>query len=412
MNKHKLILTSSVANSFEWYDYALFGHFAPIIGQKFFPNTDPSISLLYTFLVFAVGYLMRPIGGIFFGVIGDRFGRRAALSASVICMAFPTAAIGFLPTYETAGIAATSMMILVRMLQGLSMGGALTGSISFVIEHTEKNHRGFTSSFSMSSICVGILFGSLVSYLIKSIFTPEQFNSWAWRLPFLIGIFIFFAGIYIKKHTAETPLFLENKSYGKVEQRPLKFAFKHHWFDMLISILINGTGSVIFYVESIYLISYLKIHRGFGEGVSNLVNICYIIMILATILGGWLSDKIGRRKVFVINLVIIILTSTFLLESFEFGNFSSIIRAQIIIAILAALYIGPEPALQAELYPTNIRSTALSVSYNTATSIFGGTAPYIMESLVQNGNMGSGSIYIIVCAVFSLIALYFYVDRS
>jgi len=182
---------------------------------------------------------------------------------------------------------------------------------------------------------------------------------------------------------------------------------------MLISILINGTGSVIFYVESIYLISYLKIHRGFGEGeVSNLVNICYIIMILVTILGGWLSDKIGRRKIFVINLVIIILTSTFLLESFEFGNFSSIIIAQIIIAILAALYIGPEPALQAELYPTNIRSTALSVSYNTATSIFGGTAPYIMESLVQNGNMGSGSIYIIVCAVFSLIALYFYVDRS
>ena len=142
MNKHKLILTSSVANSFEWYDYALFGHFAPIIGQKFFPNSDPSISLLYAFLAFAVGYLMRPIGGIFFGVIGDRFGRRAALSASVICMAFPTAAIGFLPTYETAGIAATSMMILVRMLQGLSMGGALTGSISFIIEHIQKKITG------------------------------------------------------------------------------------------------------------------------------------------------------------------------------------------------------------------------------------------------------------------------------
>jgi MHS family proline/betaine transporter-like MFS transporter len=413
MNKHKLILTSSVANSFEWYDYALFGHFAPIIGQKFFPNNDPSISLLYAFLAFAVGYLMRPIGGIFFGIIGDRFGRRAALSASVICMAFPTAAVGFLPTYETAGIFATSMMILVRMLQGLSMGGVLTGSISFVIEHTKKNDRGFTSSFSMSSICVGILFASLVSYLIKSIFTLEQFNSWAWRLPFLIGIFIFFVGIYIKKHTAETPLFLENKSCSKVEQHPLKFVFKYHWFDMLISILINGTGSVIFYVESIYLISYLKIHRGFGEDeVSNLVNICYVIMIIVTILGGWLSDKIGRRKIFVINLVIIILTSTFLLESFEFGNFSSIIIAQIIIAILAALYIGPEPTLQAELFPTKIRSTALSVSYNTATSIFGGTAPYIMESLVQNGNMGSGAIYIIVCAVLSLIALYFYVDRS
>jgi MHS family proline/betaine transporter-like MFS transporter len=182
---------------------------------------------------------------------------------------------------------------------------------------------------------------------------------------------------------------------------------------MLVSIFINGTGSVIFYVESIYLISYLKIHRGFGESeVSNLVNICYIIMIVVTVFGGWLSDKIGRKRIFVINLLIIILTSTFLLESFEFGDFNSIIVAQIIIAILAAMYIGPEPALQAELYPTNIRSTALSISYNTATSVFGGTAPYIMESLVQNGNMGSGAIYVIMCAILSLIALYFYVDRS
>jgi MHS family proline/betaine transporter-like MFS transporter len=135
-------------------------------------------------------------------------------------------------------------------------------------------------------------------------------------------------------------------------------------------------------------------------------------MIVVTVFGGWLSDKIGRKRIFVINLLIIILSSTFLLESFEFGDFNSIIIAQVIIAVLAAMYIGPEPALQAELYPTNIRSTALSISYNTATSVFGGTAPYIMESLVQNGNMGSGAIYIIVCAILSLIALYFYVDRS
>ncbi len=413
MNKSKLILTSGIANSFEWYDYALFGHFAPVIGQKFFPNNDPSTSLLYAFLVFAIGYLMRPIGGIFFGIIGDKFGRRAALSASIICMAFPTAAIGILPTYETAGIVATSLMILVRMLQGLSMGGALTGSISFVIEHSEKNQRGFISSFSMSSICIGILLGSLVFYLTTSIFTPEQFDSWAWRLPFLIGVLIFFAGIYIKKHTSETPLFLDSQVNGKMEKNPLKFVFKNHFFDMIISILINGTGSVIFYVVSIYLISYLKIHRGFDENeVSNLVNICYIIMIIVTIFGGWLSDKIGRKRIFVINLLLIIFSARFLFESFEFGNFNSIIIAQIIIAILASMYIGPEPALQAELYPTSVRSTALSISYNTATSVFGGTAPYIMESLVQKGTIKSGAIYIIICSILSLIALYFYVDKS
>ena len=413
MNKRKLILTSGIANSFEWYDYALFAHFAPIIGQKFFPETDPSTALLHAFLVFAVGYLMRPIGGIFFGVIGDRFGRRAALSAAVICMAFPTAAIGFLPTYESIGITSTSLMIVVRMLQGLSMGGALTGSISFVIEHTPKEQRGFVSSFSMASICVGILLGSLVSYATKSVFTAEQFDVWAWRLPFLVGILIFFAGLYIKKHTEETPLFLESKMHGHVEEHPLKHAVKNHWSDMLVSILINCPGSVIFYIESVYLISYLKIHRGFGENeVSNLVNICYILMVFVTIFAGWLSDKIGRRKIFVINLLLIIASSHFLLEVFEFGDFSSIIVAQVVIAILAAMYIGPEPALQAELYPTNIRSTALSVSYNMATSIFGGTAPFIMESLVQQRHLSSSLYYILACCALSLVALYFYVDRS
>ena len=311
MKKRKLVLTSGVANTFEWYDYALFGHFAPIIGQKFFPDSDPSAALLQVFLVFAVGYLMRPIGGIFFGVIGDRLGRRTALSLAIMCMALPTAAIGFLPTYETLGISSTILMILFRMLQGLSMGGALTGSISYVIEHTEKDKRGLYGSISMMSICVGILLGSLVSYFVKSVFSAEQFYLWAWRLPFIIGIFVFFVGVYIKNNTKETPLFEEAKYRGEVTGSPLKMAFKNHWFDMIISVLINATGSIIFYLEAIYLISYLKINRNFAENdVSILVNSCYVIMIFVTLFAGWLSDKIGRRKIFVWNLIFInLLTS-------------------------------------------------------------------------------------------------------
>lgn len=413
MNKKKLIFVSGIANSFEWYDYALFGHFVHVISQKFFPADDPDTALLHSFLVFAVGFLMRPIGGIFFGIIGDRFGRRSALSASVICMAFPTAVIGILPTYDTMGITATNMMIIARMLQGLSIGGALTGSISFVIEHTDKTRRGFMSSFSMASICVGILLGSLVAWLVKLIFTPEQFEDWAWRLPFLIGIAILFTGIYIKKHTNETPLFLGTKEHAELEQNPLKMVARKHWLNMLISIFINGPGSVIFYIESIYLMSYLKIHRGFDEAkVNSLINVCYMIMIVATICAGWLSDRIGRRLVFVIYLVIIISIALPLLEVFEFGDFKAVVAAQIILALLAAFYIGSEPVLQAELYPTNVRSTALSVSYNTATSVFGGMTPYIMESLAQTGNIGKSAYYIIACCLLGLVSLYFYIDRS
>jgi MHS family proline/betaine transporter-like MFS transporter len=414
MNKRKLVLTSGVANTFEWYDYALFGHFAPIIGQKFFPESDPSAALLQAFLVFAIGYLMRPIGGIFFGIIGDRFGRRSALSLSVMCMAIPTAAIGFLPTYETWGIASTISMIVFRMLQGLSMGGALTGSISFVIEHSEKNKRGLYGSVSMMSICMGILLGSVVANLVKGSFSAEQFDLWAWRLPFIMGVLVFFVGIYIKNNTEETPLFEEAKYRGEVVRNPLKTVFKNHWFDMIISVLINATGSIIFYLEAIYLISYLKINRGFPENdVSFLVNFCYVLMIFVTLFAGWLSDKIGRRKIFVCNLIFIIAVSPFLLNVMETGDFALVVIAQIVIAIMAAMYIGPEPALQAELYPTAVRNTALSVSYNTATSVFGGTAPYIIESLVQNtGTITTSVYYIISAAIISLIALYFYKDRS
>jgi MFS transporter, MHS family, proline/betaine transporter len=414
MNKRKLILTSGVANTFEWYDYALFGHFAPIIGQKFFPESDPGASLLQAFLVFAIGYLMRPIGGVFFGVIGDKFGRRVALSSAVICMAIPTAAIGFLPSYETMGIISTSLMIVVRMLQGLSMGGALTGSISFVIEHTTKKHRGIAGSISMSSICIGILLGSTAAYLTRAAFSPEQFNEWGWRLPFIFGIFIFFAGLYIKNHTDETPLFKDAQNRGEIAHSPLREVFSKHWRDIIISILINATGSIIFYFEAIYLMTYLRINRGFDEGdVVSLINFCYVIMAVVTVLVGWLSDKINRRKIFVFNLVIIICAGPVIMTVLQEGDFLAVSLAQVTLAIIAASYIGPEPALQAEFYPTNIRNTALSVAYNAATSIFGGTAPYIIESLVQNtGSLTSSTYYIITSAVLSLGALYFYQDRS
>lgn len=415
MNKSKLILSSGIANIFEWYDYVLFGHFASIIGIKFFPDSDHSISLLKAFLVFAIGYLMRPIGGIIFGIIGDKYGRKFALSASIVCMSFPTALIGLLPTYDDIGITATVLMIIVRMIQGLSMGGALTGSVSFIIEHTTKKHRGFIGSIPMSSICIGVLLGSLVSYFVKHSLTPEQFSNWGWRLPFLIGIFIFFTGIYIRKHTEETPLFQEMLDKGTVLKSPLKKVMSVHWFDMLISICINSTGSIIFYLQSIYLVTFLKNNRGFDEAlIDYLSNFCYLLMAIMTLLVGWLSDIIGRKKIFfILNLIIIIAFSSGLVNTFENGDFRAIAIAQIILSILAAAYIGPEPALQAEFYPTNVRNTALSLSYNTATSIFGGTTPYVVAYLVQKTNLVSScNYYIIGCTILSFIALFFYKDRS
>ncbi|WP_341764182.1 MFS transporter [Candidatus Tisiphia endosymbiont of Beris chalybata] len=414
MNKRKLVFASGIANAFEWYDYALFAHFAPIIGIKFFPGVSSSASLLHAFIAFALGYLMRPIGGIFFGIIGDRFGRKTALSTSIFCMALPTALIGIIPTYDEIGAIATILMILARMLQGLSMGGALTGSISFIIEHTEPHHRGFTGSISMASICAGILFGSIIASLIQTILSVEQFNNWGWRIPFLLGIFILFAGLYIKKYTTETPVFQAIKEEGAILKSPLTKVISKHWVDMLISIFINATGSVIFYLQAIYLMSFLRINRNFSDSdVSNLANCCYLVMIVATLCSGYLSDIIGRKRLCIINLLLIIVVTPFLMNIIETEDFYYIIIAQIILSILAAFYIGPEPALQAEMYPTNIRNTALSLSYNIATSLFGGTTPLVVEYLIQKtGTITSATYYVIICAIASLIALAFYKNRE
>ncbi|WP_347939252.1 MFS transporter [Rickettsia oklahomensis] len=413
MNRSKLVFSSGIANTFEWYDYVLFGYFAPIIGAKFFPNDDANTSLLQAFLVFAIGYLARLLGGIFFGIIGDRFGRKVALTSALFCMSAPTVLIGILPTYHTIGITATVLMIIVRILQGFSIGGALTGSISFVIEHTSK-YRGFTGSILMSSICSGLLLGAFVSYIVKNILTASQFDNFGWRIPFLLGFFILCAAFYIKKHTYETPNFKHLIEQKKILQSPLKKVITNHWFDILISIFINAPGSIIFYLTTIYLVSFLKISRNFtGDEVNSLASVCYVIMIAVTLLSGYLSDIIGRRIIFVINLVVIIVMTPFLLNNFENGDFTNVIISQFILAVLAASYIGPEPALQAEFYPTNIRNTALSISYNTATSIFGGTTPLVFEYLVQKtGHVTSAVYYTILSCIVALIALSFYKNRS
>ncbi|HJK87591.1 MAG TPA: MFS transporter [Candidatus Megaira endosymbiont of Hartmannula sinica] len=410
MNKKKLIFVSGIANTFEWYDYALFGSFASVIGEKFFPGHDKNVQLLKAFLVFALGYLMRPIGGIFFGVIGDKFGRKIALSSAIICMAIPTALIGVIPTYTDIGIISTYIMIIIRMLQGLSMGGALTGSISFIIEHSDNDERGFLGSIPMCSICIGVLLGSISASSSKYFLSEESFNSWGWRLPFLIGVFIFFIGIYIKHHTSETPQFSANESESKISSSPIKESLYGYTRQIIISIFVNAPGSVLFYLEAIFFSSYLKNTRGFDSNkVDILVMSCYVIMAFVTLLSGYISDKVGRVRIFVVNNISIILLMPILLYFFKYGEFFMVVISQVVIALMAAFYIGSEPALQAELYPSRVRNTALSISYNTAVSLFGGTTPYFISCLVMYyGSIINAIYYIYFVVVLALIALYFY----
>lgn len=412
MNKYKLILISGLANTFEWYDYALFGHFALIINEKFFPCY--TISLSRVFLLFAIGYLMRPIGGILFGVIGDKFGRKVALSYAVLLMSIPTTIVSIMPTYDSIGVLSTVFIIIARLLQGLSMGGTLTSSIAFMIEHTESKYRGYIGSFSMSSICFGIMLCSVVIHIVQSCMSKDNFYLWGWRIPFLIGIIILLIGLYIKKYSLETPIFNESRKLGLIIKHPLSTVLLKYRSSIIISIFINSTGSIIFYLQNTYFTSYLKAIRHFSEvETNNISSVCCFIMVFITIISGWISDMFERRIIFIILNLLVIVSSTRLINTFMYGSFHEVILAQLILAIITAIYIGPEPALQAELYPDHIRSTALSLSYNLATSIFGGATPYIIETFSQRtGSMNFCTYYIISCATLSIIALCFYKNQS
>ena len=411
MKNKNVLISGGIANIFEWYDYALFGHLASVISTKFFPHLDKSSALIETFFLFAVGYLMRPIGGVVFGSIGDKIGRKYALSASIICMSFPTMIMGIIPTYESIGIWSTIIMGIARMVQGFSMGGALTGSVSFIIEHTEKSKRGLMGSIPMFGVCVGILFGSIVCNSIKAILSEEDFLDYGWRIPFIFGIFIMYVGFYIKKYTEETPVFEDIKKNHEIEKSPILEVLKNHKMQILISVLINSTGSVIFYLQAIYITSYLVEQKQFDQiYASYIINSCYVVMAVVTLLSGYLSDVIGRKKIFILLLLTILLTNFYVLDSIqENNNILTIFLGLNFFGILAAFYIGPEPAMQAEFYDSKIRNTALAISYNLATAIFGGTTPYILSLLMMKYNdIRSFSYYISFCCVLSLIGVTLY----
>lgn len=215
---YRNVVAGALATLFEWYDYAVYGYFAVIIGKNFFPAADSLTELMSTFAVFATGFVMRPLGAIVFGFIGDKFGRRKALSLSVIMMAIPTCILGILPTYQQIGIVAPILLIIIRLVQGLAVGGNYGGSFVFAIEHAKPNKEGFIGSLVMVGVIVGILLGSAAAAIFSHLLSPDSLELWGWRIPFLLGIVAIFSGLYIKEYTEETPSF--QAMHDKISKQP------------------------------------------------------------------------------------------------------------------------------------------------------------------------------------------------
>lgn len=411
----KVILSGTVANGLEWYDFALYAHFATLIGRKFFPSFDQDAQTLSAFAVFAVGFLMRPIGAVLFGAIGDKYGRKKSLSLAIIMMSVPTGLVSILPTYNDIGIWAPVLLCIIRLLQGLSLGGALIGSVSYIVEHAPKNRKGLAGSASMFSLCFGFLLGSAVAWLLSSVMSEADFDRIGWRIPFLLGVSVISVSYYLKKHGIESPEFEKAKAENKIVKNPLAHLLKKYKLVMLTSFIINSLGSVGFYMLCVFLPNYLQTQLGLSiRETAQLDLISMIVIMIGVVLAGYLSDIIGRRRWFIITQIstlILIWTVTTMIDQFK--DFHIIIIGECLFAILVAAYIGPEPALQVEMYPTEVRNTGVSVSYNLGCAIFGGLTPVISKLLFNKfQTIDIMPYYISFVALLSMVGVLFYKNRS
>lgn len=261
----KTVTTSMIGNLFEFYDFALFGYFAPIIGKLFFPSNNKTVELISAFGVFAAGFLVRPIGGMIFGHIGDRFGRKKALIFTILLMAIPTAMIGFLPTYESIGVLAPILLVSLRMLQGISMGGNYGGSITFTTEHSDPRHRGLIGSFAVTSCLVGILLGSGTAALFATIFDETALCVWGWRIPFVLGVVICIVGFYMRRNIPESPKYVTAEKAHELTSIPLFEVFKSHksiLFKVVLAVMLHDLS---FYILFVYMSSHLSEQVGLSQ---------------------------------------------------------------------------------------------------------------------------------------------------
>ena len=397
MNKttRKAITAGVLGNAIEWYDFALYGHFSVIIGQTFFPKEEPQLAMLAAFAVFSVSFFMRPLGAVFFSLIGDRYGRKRALALSLLVLAIPTAGIGLLPSYSSWGIAATVTLVLLRLFQGLSVGGEMGGAVTYVMEHTPSRQIGLASSLIQSSTCLGLLFGTVVSSALSWFIGQEAFENYGWRLPFVFGIGAAWIGFEIRRHMPESVLYEEARKENRLLKNPVKVAICEHPMEILkgVGILMPMTSG--FFFTYVYFNSFMMTSLKFPATEALFItSIGLVIGLLTTIGGGWLADRWGFRRVLLIGVFTLMITLFPILSTFSgTTNPIAIMVAFFMLSVALGIYTSSVFGTVSGLFGTEIRYSGVSLAVNLSSPIFGSTAPLLAAWLINHFGVTTGFTY-------------------
>lgn len=403
----KVLTASFIGNFVEWFDYASYGYFATVIAVVFFPDIAPSAALMATFAVFAISFVIRPLGGIIWGSIGDKVGRRTALSWSILIMSGATTAIALLPGYAQVGMLAPALLLLIRMVQGFSASGEYAGAASFIAEYSPVRKRGFYTSIVPASTAAGLLAGSLMSATLFWLLSDAQMQSFGWRLPFLLGLPLGLVGLYIRLRLEDTPKFRELEQHHHVEAMPVRELFRDYRRQILIAFGVTCLNAVGFYLILSYMPTYLITEMGMGESESFLAaSISLAVYIGLIFLMGILSDRFGRKTALITASLLFMALTVPLFSLLGGASFGTIILIQIAFGALLTINDGTLPTFLTEIFPTKVRFSGFAFSFNSANALFGGTAPFVATWLIAlTGSKMAPAWYLVAAAAVALVAM-------
>ncbi|CCJ98281.1 MHS family MFS transporter [Cronobacter malonaticus] len=405
----KVLIASLTGSAIEWFDYFLYGTAAALVFNKiFFPMVDPVIGLILSWLSFSLTFFIRPIGGVFFAHIGDRIGRKKTLVLTLSLMGGATVMIGLLPDYETIGIWAPVLLILMRIIQGMGIGGEWGGALLLAYEYAPEKRKGFFGSIPQAGVTIGMLMATFIVSLM-TLFSEAQFLAWGWRIPFLFSAVLVLLGLWIRRGIDETPDFQQAKRTGQLSKTPLRVTVRHHWREVLIAAGLKVVETAPFYIFSTFVVSYATTTLAYEK--SQALESVTLAALVATVLiplMGLLSDKIGRKRMYAVS---VMLLGAFIVPWFmllDTGTTWGIVLATVIaFGVLWSPITAVLGTLCSEIFHARVRYTGITLGYQLGAALAGGTAPLIATGLLAHsgGDWTPVAWYLAVTVAISLLAI-------
>lgn len=409
----KVIAASAAGTMIEWYDFYVFGSLGTILAPLFYPRGNETIAFLAFLATFATGFAVRPFGALVFGRVGDVVGRKYAFLVTLLIMGGATTAVGFVPTYQKIGMAAPVLLVLLRLLQGLALGGEYGGAAVYVAEHAPPGKRGYYTSFIQTTATLGLFVSLAVILSVRALLSKHDFETWGWRIPFLLSVLLVGMSVYIRSKLHESPVFAKLKAAGKTSDSPIKESFgsRKNWAVILTVLFGAAAGqAVVWYTGQFYALYFLQNTLKVPFVTANIVIALSLLLgVPFFVVFGALSDRIGRKKVMMTGNLLAALLFYPIFRGLHYfagrGNNAMLVALLFVLVVLVTMVYGPIAAFLVEAFPARIRYTSLSLPYHVANGYFGGCLPLIATALVaKTGNIYAGLIFPVTVAFATFVA--------